>query len=329
MNILITGADGFIGSHLTEKLLKAGHKVKALSYYNSFNSIGWLKEVKNKTKNLKIISGDIRDFNFLYNHTKSVDIIFHLASLIAIPYSYVASRSYIDTNIIGTHNVLECSRIHNVKKIIHTSTSEVYGSAQYVPIDENHPNVGQSPYSASKIAADQLAISYHNSFGLPLTILRPFNTYGPRQSTRAVIPTIITQILQGSGEVYLGNKNTTRDFNYVHDVVDAFCKTIKNKKINGKTINIGSGFEIKITDLANLISEIIGRKIKIKYEKQRDRPKNSEVNRLLASNKKAKYLLNWQPKYSKKTGLTKALKETIMWYNKKENLQNFRSNYSL
>ena len=274
MKILVTGADGFIGSHLTEKLLGLGYKVKALSYYNSFNSVGWLSNInKINLKNLEIISGDIRDFNFLNHHTKAIDIVFHLASLIAIPYSYISPRSYIDTNIIGTHNILECSRINKIKKIIHTSTSEVYGTAQYVPIDEKHPYVGQSPYSASKIAADQLAISYNTSFELPITIIRPFNTFGPRQSTRAVIPTIISQILKNSKEVFLGNQYTTRDFNYVSDVVEAFAKTINNKKINGKIINIGSGYEIKISDLADLISKIMGKKIKIKFDNKRTRPK--------------------------------------------------------
>ncbi len=324
MRIFLTGADGFIGSHLTEKLIRSGFEVIALCQYNSFNNIGWLKDSNIiNNKNLKIINGDIRDAKFIENHTKKSDIIVHLASLIGIPYSYHAPSSYVYTNIIGTLNILEAAKNNNVKKIIHTSTSEVYGTAKYVPIDENHPLVGQSPYSASKISADQLAYSFFCSFNLPLTILRPFNTYGPRQSERAIIPTIINQILQKPKFVELGNIDTARDFNFVSDTVEAFYKTIisNNSKIIGKTINIGSGYEIKIKDLYKLISDIMGHKLKIKTTKVRLRPAKSEVNRLLANNNLAKKLIKWKPKYYGRDGLKVGLTDTISWLsNKSENI---------
>lgn len=333
MRVYITGADGFIGSHLTEKLLKSNYKVTALCQYNSFNSLGWLNDIPNyhNTKNLNIIHGDIRDAYFIEETTKKVDIVLHLASLISIPYSYVAPKSYFDTNVIGAYNIAQAVKKNKIKKLIHTSTSEVYGSAQYVPIDEKHPLVGQSPYSASKISADQLIYSFYCSYNLPCVTLRPFNTYGPRQSNRAIIPTIISQILNNSKFTELGNLNSTRDFNFIDDTVDAFYKTIisKNENIYGQTINIGSGYEISIRNLFLLISEIIGISSELKIKKERLRPGKSEVNRLLADNKLAKDLVGWQPKYKTKDGLKKGLKKTIKWFSNNQNLKNYYNNYSI
>ena len=330
MKIFITGADGFIGSHLTEELVKSNHDVYALSYYNSFNNIGWLNEInKLKYKNLKIISGDIRDYNLIEKYTRNIDVIIHLASLIAIPYSYISPRSYVDTNILGTLNILEAAKINKIKRIIHTSTSEVYGSAQYVPIDEQHPNVGQSPYSASKIGADQIAFSYYSSFDLPVTILRPFNTFGPRQSVRAVIPTIIKQMINNKKNIKLGNINTSRDFNFIADTVSAFIKCLDAKNVSGKIINIGSGYDINIKKLTEMIAKIMGKKIKIQLDTKRFRPDNSEVTRLVASNKLAKKYLKWKPLYSGEKGLHKSLTKTIQWFSKKENLSMYNNDYSL
>ncbi len=330
LKVFVSGADGFIGSHLTEQLIKKNYRVTALTYYNSFDNIGWLSELnKNKPKNLKIVSGDIRDYNLIEKYTKNVDVIFHLASLIAIPYSYISPRSYVDTNILGTLNILEAAKKNNVKKIVHTSTSEVYGSAQYVPIDEKHPNVGQSPYSATKIAADQIAFSYYSSFNLPVTILRPFNTYGPRQSVRAVIPSIISQILNNKKNIKLGNINTSRDFNFVSDTVAAFIDCIKIEGINGKIINIGSGYDVTIKQLTNIISRIMKKDININSDISRMRPDKSEVVRLLASNKLAKKYLKWKPKYTGQAGLEKGLKKTITWFANKDNLALYNKDYSL
>ena len=326
MRILVTGAEGFIGSHLIENLVSKGNKVTALILYNSFNSYGWLEHIdKSKFKKIKIISGDIRDFQSILSFMKQVDVVINLAALIAIPYSYKAAKSYVDTNIIGTQNILEAARILKTKKIIHTSTSEVYGTAQIIPIKENHPINSQSPYAATKAGADQLVKSYHYSFDLPVTILRPFNTFGPRQSMRAVIPTIIGQALKGEN-IHIGNVKTTRDFTYVLDTVEAFSKAISAKNINGEEINVGSNYEISIKEIIITISEILNKKLIIKIEAQRVRPKSSEVERLVCSNKKAKKLLNWSPKLNGKKGFKEALKRTIQWFSKKENLKFYKSN---
>ena len=326
MKILVTGAEGFIGSHLIENLVTKGHEVTALILYNSFNSYGWLEYIeKDILKKINIVSGDVRDFQSILSCMKKVDIVINLAALIAIPYSYKAAKSYVDTNIIGVQNILEAARILKIKKIIHTSTSEVYGTAQIIPIKENHPINSQSPYAASKASADQLAKSYHYSFDLPVTILRPFNTFGPRQSMRAVIPTIIGQALKGVS-VRIGNIYTTRDFTFVHDTVEAFSKAITTKNINGEVINIGSNYEISIKEIINMTSDILGKKLKVKVENQRVRPKSSEVDRLVCSNQKAKKLLKWQPKLNGKKGFKEALKKTIQWFSKKENLIFYKSN---
>jgi len=323
--ILITGAEGFIGSHLTERLVKLGYSVKAFTFYNSFNSKGWLdyfnKDIK---KEFEIFSGDVRDPGSIKNAAKNCNVIIHLAALIGIPYSYYSPQSYVETNIKGTQNILETARDFNIEKVIHTSTSEVYGTAKFVPITEEHPLQAQSPYSASKIGADQIASSYYSSYKLPLTILRPFNTYGPRQSTRAVIPTIIFQILKGSTSINLGSLNPKRDFTFIDDTVEAFVKTIKSSRKHGEIINIGSNFEISIKDTVKTISELMGKKINIKTEKKRLRPKTSEVNRLLASNSKAKKLIKWQPKYSGKSGFKKGLLKTIEWFSKPKNLSIYK-----
>ncbi len=331
MNIFITGADGFIGSHLTQKLLELNYNVTALSYYNSFNSIGWLKNINKKTYKNKfnIVSGDVRDYNFIYNQTKKTDVIFHLASLIGIPYSYISPRSYVDTNIIGTLNVLEASKHNRVKKIIHTSTSEVYGTARYIPIDELHPVSGQSPYSASKISSDHLAYSFYSSFNLPVTILRPFNTFGPRQSNRALIPTIITQIAYNKKRVSLGNLDTTRDFSYIDDTVMGFINCIKSKNIEGKIINLGSGYEFSGKKVFNIISNLMNSRIKLNEDKKRFRPKNSEIMRLLSNNTLAKKTLKWKPQYVGEKGFISGLNKTIEWYLKEDNLQNFNTDYNL
>ena len=327
MNIFVTGSEGFIGSHLTEELVKKGHKVKSLVLYNSFNSWGWLEHIDKKIKNdLEIVTGDVRDEFFIRKIIKKrIDVVINMAALIGIPYSYRASKSYFDTNVYGLLNILNASRDSNVKKIIHTSTSEVYGSPQFIPITENHPVSGQSPYAASKIAADQVALSYEKSFSLPVTVLRPFNTFGPRQSARAIIPTIITQTLKGK-TIKLGSLFPTRDFTYVEDTVSAFINSINNKKNIGEVVNVGSGFEISIKKLVSIISELMGRKINIKRDNLRVRPKNSEVVRLLASTKKAKKLMNWKPKFSNINGLKKGLSKTISWFSKSENLKSYKTN---
>ena len=321
MKIFVTGADGFLGSHLTEKLLSIGHKVTALSYYNSFGFSGWLTEIK-KNKNLKIVHGDIRDYNFIENVIKGHHIVFHLAALISIPHSYQSYKSYLETNVNGTSNILTASKKNKIQKIVITSTSEVYGSAKYTPIDEQHPLNAQSPYAATKIAADQLSLSFFKSFDLPVVIIRPFNTFGPRQSTRAIIPTIITQSLHGKG-IKLGNISTIRDFTYIKDTIDGFLKCIKNKNIIGETINVASGYEISIRDLIKIILSYIDPKSKILTDKKRFRPIKSEVNRLWGCNKKAKKILKWQPKYSGIKGFKKAIYETVEWYKKSKNLKKF------
>ena len=319
--VLVTGADGFIGSHLTEELLKAGYKVRALSYYNSFNYWGWLEEIP-ENDNLEIVTGDVRDPNLCRNITKDIDIVFHLAALIAIPYSYIAPDSYVDTNVRGTLNMLQAARDNNVKKFIHTSTSEVYGTAQYVPIDEKHPLQPQSPYSASKIGADAIALSFFNSFSFPVTIARPFNTYGPRQSARAVIPTIISQMANGKKQIKLGDITPTRDFNFVKDTCRGFIKIAESENTNGEVINIGSNTEISIGDLFNLIKKIMGSDAELVTDEQRIRPKNSEVYRLVCDNTKIKKLTGFEPEYS----LEEGLRITCEWFTDKENLKKYKDN---
>lgn len=319
MKILVTGADGFIGSHLVEMLLEEGHEVRALSYYNSFNFWGWLEDIQNA--NLEIVSGDIRDFNYCMKITEGIDIVYHLAALIAIPYSYVAPESYIDTNIKGTSNICLASFKNNVKKIIHTSTSEVYGTAQYVPIDELHPLQAQSPYSASKIGADAIALSYYNSLDVPVVIARPFNTYGPRQSARAVIPTIISQLANGNKQIKLGDVTPTRDLNFVKDTCRGFISIASSDNVNGQVINIGSNFEVTILEVFNIINELMGTNAEIVTDQVRLRPSNSEVFRLWCDNKKIIELTGFQPAYDLKKGLS----ETIEWFKKKENLSKYKS----
>ena len=322
LNVLVTGADGFIGSHLVEKLLEDGYNVRAFVYYNSFNSWGWLDTLdKNKLRKIEIFSGDIRDPNGVKEAMKGIDIVFHLAALIAIPFSYHSPDSYVDTNIKGTLNVLQAARDLKTKRILITSTSEVYGTAKYVPIDENHPYQGQSPYSATKIGADRLAESFYKSFNMPITIVRPFNTYGPRQSSRAVIPTIITQLLNGETEIKLGALTPTRDFNYVKDTVKGFIEIAKSENTIGEEINIATCSEISIEELALEIINQINPKAKIICDEERLRPDKSEVNRLLGCNKKIKKLTNWNPEYSFKEGI----KETIEWFKNEEVLKKYKS----
>jgi len=319
-NILITGADGFIGSHLTELMVREGFNVTALSMYNSFNDWGWLEKVECKN-DIEIISGDIRDPDFCKKITKGKDIVFHLAALIGIPYSYLAPQSYVDTNIKGTMNICQSSLNNNVQKLIHTSTSEVYGTAKYVPIDEKHPTQAQSPYSASKISADAMAMSFHNSFDLPLVIARPFNTYGPRQSSRAIIPTIITQIASGNNKIKLGDLSPTRDFNYVSDICNAFFLLCNCKEANGQIVNMGSGTEISIGDLATKIRTLMSSKIEIESDPKRLRPKNSEVFRLVCDNQKIKKLVKYKPSISIDEGLEK----TINWLLTPNNLRKYKA----
>jgi dTDP-glucose 4,6-dehydratase len=324
--ILVTGSDGFIGSHLVEALAQQDCHVKAFVYYNSFNHWGWLEQLpKNLLNQIEIITGDIRDPFLVNQATQGCDIVMHLASLIAIPYSYIAPQHYMETNIQGTLNILQAAREHHVSKLIHTSTSEVYGSAQYVPIDEKHPLQGQSPYSATKIAADQLALSFFNSFSLPVSIMRPFNTYGPRQSARAFIPTLITQILNQQTSIQLGSLHPTRDFNFVADTVAGFIAMAESDAVNGETINFGSGVDIAVGEVAKLISEIMQRPVEFTVDPQRVRPENSEVQRLLACNKKAKALTTWNPQYHGIAGLQKGLEQTIAWFSEKEHLNHYKA----
>ena len=325
--VFVTGSSGFIGSHLVERLLELGYEVKALVPYNINNHWGWLDNIeKNKLKEIEVISGDICDSDFILKETKKIDLIFHLAALISIPYSYESPRSYISTNVEGTLNILEAAKLNKVKKVVNTSTSEVYGSAQQIPIDESHPLNAQSPYAATKISADQLSMSYYRSFDLPVTILRPFNTFGPRQSLRAAIPTIISQMVLGKKEIKLGNLKSTRDFTYVSDTVEGFIKTIKNKKCIGETINLGTGYDFSIKKTVDLICEILKKDVKIITDKKRIRPKKSEVNRLISNNKKALKILKWKPAHSKEEGFKNGLKKTIEWFIQKENLKHYKSN---
>ncbi|HPK40439.1 MAG TPA: NAD-dependent 4,6-dehydratase LegB [Candidatus Cloacimonadota bacterium] len=319
MNILVTGADGFIGSHLTELLLDKGYHVRALSYYNSFNYWGWLEGINHS--NLEVVSGDIRDPFFCNKICQDIDIVFHLAALIAIPYSYHAPDSYIDTNVKGTLNICQAALDNKVKKVVSTSTSEVYGTAQYVPIDEKHPLQAQSPYSASKIGADAIAYSFYNSFELPLAIARPFNTYGPRQSARALIPSVIIQILSGKKVIELGDLSPTRDFNYVKDIANGFLELALTEKSVGETVNIGSRHEISIYDTVQKICKIMGSNVEIKTDKQRLRPQNSEVFRLCCDNSKIKTMTGYTPAYT----LDMGLKKTIEWFSVPANLKQYKA----
>lgn len=324
---LVTGADGFIGSHLVELLVREGFSVRAFCIYNSNGSCGWLDKIDSNIKNkIEIVFGDIRDPICVKEYLKNCDYVFHLAALIAIPYSYLAPASYVDTNIHGTLNVIQAARELSTTRVIHTSTSETYGSAQFVPITEEHPLVGQSPYAASKIGADQIALSYWRSFQTPITVIRPFNTYGPRQSTRAIIPTIITQILSGKKEIVLGSISPTRDFNYVEDTCLAFLKLSQSKSAIGRVVNSASKYEISIKDLVILIADIMQVNIKIICDEERLRPELSEVNRLLGDNTLLKSLTDWEPLYSGRTGLIKGLTKTIDWFNDSKNLAMYPHN---
>lgn len=324
--VLITGSDGFIGSHLVERFLKEKCVVRAFVFYNSFNSWGWLDTLPTEVlKQVEIFAGDIRDPFTVKKAVKDVNIICHLAALIGIPYSYIAPDSYIDTNVKGTLNVVQAAKSSNLEKVIITSTSETYGSAIYVPIDEKHPYQPQSPYSASKISADHIAMSYYHSFDLPISIIRPFNTYGPRQSTRAIIPTIITQILKGKKVIELGSLFPTRDFTYVLDLCEAYVKMCKNDNIEGEIINVGSSNEISIKDLANLIKELMDSDIEIISTDKRKRPEKSEVSRLFADSNKARELIDWKPKKSLREGL----ELTIEWFSKEENLKRYKLRYTV
>ncbi len=319
IKVLVTGADGFIGSHLTEMLLEHGYNVKALSYYNSFNNWGWLEGIEHP--NLEVITGDVRDAHFCKHITKDIDIIFHLAALIAIPYSYLAPDSYVDTNIRGTLNICQAAKENNVRRVIVTSTSEVYGTAKYVPIDESHPKQPQSPYSATKIGADAIALSFYNAFDLQAVVARPFNTYGPRQSARAIIPTIITQIASGVNEIKLGDLSPTRDFNYVKDIAKGFIELSKCDGAIGQEINICSNFEISMKEILEVIARLMNSDVKFITDQQRIRPEKSEVFRLWGDNSKIKKLTGFHPSFSIEEGL----KETIQWFLNKDNLQKYKS----
>lgn len=318
---LITGADGFIGSHLAEALVKAGYRVKALSLYNSFGSWGWLDDVDCASE-IEVLSGDVRDPQYCKTITQGVDVVFHLAALIAIPYSYVAPDSYIDTNVKGTLNMCQAARDGGVSRFIHTSTSEVYGTAQYVPINELHPLQPQSPYSASKIAADAIAMSFFNSFDLPVTVARPFNTYGPRQSARAVIPTIISQIATGARQIKLGDVTPTRDFNYVTDTCRGFIELASCPAAIGETVNIGSNYEISVGDTLNLIRELMGSDVEFITDSQRIRPGKSEVFRLWCDNAKIHALTGFTPQVDIRSGLA----QTVDWFTRPENLRKYKAN---
>lgn len=325
MKVLVTGSEGFIGSHLTEELLRQGYEVKAFVLYNSFNSLGWLEDLpENLKKNLEVFTGDIRDPNGVREAVRGCDAVLHLAALIAIPFSYHSPDSYVDTNVKGTLNIVQAAKEFNIK-VIHTSTSEVYGTAEYIPIDENHPLKGQSPYSASKIGADQIAMSFFNSFDTQVSIIRPFNTFGPRQSARAVIPTIITQILNGEKILKLGSLHPTRDFTYIDDTVSGFLSALNTEAGIGEIINLGSGFEISIEETVKKIAQVCEVNVEITSDNVRLRPKKSEVDRLFSDNTKAKKLLNWSPSSSSEEGFKIGLQKTIEWLSVEENLKKYKS----
>lgn len=324
--ILVTGADGFIGSHLTEHLVRSGANVRAFVQYNSFNSWGWLDDSDEEIKqSLDVFAGDIRDPHGVRTAMQDVDVVLHLAALIAIPYSYHSPDTYIDTNVKGTLNIVQAARELGVERVVHTSTSEVYGTALFVPITEEHPLQGQSPYSASKIGADQIAQSFYHSFETPIATIRPFNTYGPRQSARAVIPTIITQVASGAEQVKLGAIHPTRDFNYVQDTVRGFVAVAESDAAVGQVVNVGSNYEISVGDTARLIAELMDRKVEFFTDEQRMRPAGSEVERLWADNSRAKALTGWEPQYPGVDGLRAGLKETIDWFTKPENLRRYKA----
>lgn len=324
--VLVTGAEGFIGSHLVEKLLREGIAVRAFVLYNSFNSWGWLDHLPpDMKKNLDVFLGDVRDPYGVKTAMRGCDTVLHLAALIAIPYSYHSPDTYVDTNIKGTLNIVQAARELEVERVVHTSTSEVYGTAQFVPITEEHPLQGQSPYSASKIGADQIAMSFFKSFNTPVSIIRPFNTYGPRQSARAIIPTIITQILAGKRRIKLGALHPTRDFNFVADTVRGFLAMARSERAIGEVINIGSNFEVSIGDTVQTISDLMKVELEIESDAIRMRPDKSEVERLWAANAKAKELIGWEPQYGGLDGFKRGLNETITWFSDRENSKNYKS----
>lgn len=324
--VLVTGADGYIGSHLVQGLLEKGYNVKCFTLYNSLGSNGWLDTLPAEMQgNIEIVAGDIRDPHFVKHAISGCDAVLHLAALIAIPYSYHAPDAYVDVNVKGTLNIVQAAKELGIKKVVHTSTSEVYGSALYVPINEDHPLQGQSPYSASKIGADQIALSFYKSFNTPVAIIRPFNAYGPRQSARAVIPTIITQIAQGSHQIKLGALTPTRDFTFVKDTVSGFIAVLEQDASIGEVINIGSGFEISIQDTAKLIAQTMKSDIEILTDEERFRPEKSEVNRLYADIQKAKKILDWAPIYGGINGFQKGLSITIDWFEDPQNLRHYNA----
>lgn len=328
--ILVTGADGFIGSHLTEELVRRGCDVRAFVFYNSFNSWGWLDHSEKRIKkNLDVFPGDIRDPHGMRKAMKGCDVVFHLAALIAIPFSYHSPDTYVDTNVKGTLNVVQAARDLDVSRVVHTSTSEVYGTARFVPITEDHPLQGQSPYSASKIGADHIALSFHRAFDTPVTVIRPFNTYGPRQSVRAVIPTIIIQMARKARTIKLGALHPTRDFNYIKDTVRGFIAAAESEKAVGEVINIGSNFEISVGETARLIAEVMGTNLEVEEEQARLRPEKSEVERLWADNRKALDLLSWTPQYGGLDGFRRGLTETVAWFTEPENLKHYKESYHL
>lgn len=328
IKILVTGADGFIGSHLTETLVRKGYDVRALVMYNSFNSWGWLDQASDDiVKNLDVFAGDIRDPHGVRTAMQGCDAVLHLAALIGIPYSYHSPDTYIDTNVKGTLNIVQAARELGVSKVIHTSTSEVYGTARYVPINEEHPLQGQSPYSASKIGADQVALSFYCSFGTPVTVVRPFNTYGPRQSTRAVIPTVISQIISGQKMIRLGSLHPTRDFNYISDTVAGFIAALESEQGLGEVVNLGSNYEVSIGETVAMIVDLMQADIEIATDDARIRPDKSEVERLWADNSKALRLFDWSPRYAGKEGLRKGLEETIAWFRKSARQSGHRADH--
>jgi NAD dependent epimerase/dehydratase len=325
MKVLVTGAGGFIGSHLTELLVREGYDVRAMVIYDSLGSRGWLDSVAADVQSaIEVTAGDVRDANFVRVSLKNCEGVLNLAALIAIPYSYVAPESYVQTNIIGTLNVVQAAHDLGIKKVVHASTSEVYGTAQFAPITEEHPLVGQSPYAASKIGADQIALSFWRSFGTPVAVARPFNTYGPRQSTRAVIPTIVTQIAAGQRKISLGALHPTRDFNFVEDTARGLLAVLRSESSVGEVINIGSGFEISVGDTAKLVAEVMGVSIEIEEADQRKRPPLSEVERLLACTKKAERILGWSATHAGRAGLREGLRKTADWFSKPANLALYR-----
>jgi NAD dependent epimerase/dehydratase len=327
--ILITGADGFIGSHLTETLARRGCDVRAFVLYNSFDSWGWLDHVPGEVMtSVEVRAGDVRDPHCVREAMRGCDLVLHLAALIAIPYSYQAPDSYLETNIRGTLNVVQAARDLGLQRVVHTSTSEVYGSARFVPITEEHPLQGQSPYAASKTGADQLALSFYHSFDTPVCIVRPFNTYGPRQSTRAVIPTVITQIARGERTIRLGAQHPTRDFNFIKDTVNGFIAALESDSAPGEVFNIGSNFEVSIGETVRLIARLMGAEISIETEEQRLRPEKSEVERLWADNSKARRVLGWEPLYAGLPGLERGLGETISWFEDPGNLRRYKQGYT-